>query len=67
MQTFYKSIGLDTLCRLLGKSRQAYYEAQGRKEQAQFNASIIVDLVNKEQATAKRVGVEAFNTAPKPT
>ena len=67
MKTFYKSIGLGTLCKLLGKSRQAYYEAQGRKEQAQFNASIIVDLVNKEQATAKRVGVEAFNTAPKPT
>lgn len=56
MKAFYVNTGLGILCGLVGKTRQAYYEAQWRGEKIQFESSIIVDLVNRERKVAKRVG-----------
>jgi len=56
MKAYYKSTGLGVLCKLVGKTRQAFYEYQWRKEQITFEAGIIVDLVKEERKIAKRVG-----------
>lgn len=56
MKAFYKNTGLEVLCRLVGRTRQAYYESEWRKEKVQFEAAIIVDLVKRERVIAKRVG-----------
>lgn len=58
MKAYYKHIGLATLCGLIGKTRQAFYDVKERKEQAKFDASIIVDLVKRERKVAKRVGAK---------
>lgn len=56
MKVYYKGTGLGVLCGLVGKTRQAFYECSWRKEKAQFEAGIIVDLVKEERHIAKRVG-----------
>jgi len=56
MKAFYKNTGLGVLCRLVGRTRQAYYESNWRCEKVQFEAAIIVDLVKRERKIAKRVG-----------
>ncbi len=56
MKAFYKDIGLRVLCQLVGKTRQAFYDNRDRKEQAQIDASIIVELVKRERKVAKRLG-----------
>lgn len=56
MKAYYKHIGLEVLCGLVGRTRQAYYESEWRREKVQFEAAIIVDLVKDERKIAKRVG-----------
>lgn len=56
MKAYYKDIGIGTLCGLIGKSRQAFYDTNWRAEKEKFNASIIVDLVKRERKIAKRIG-----------
>jgi len=56
MRAYYKDTGLGVLCRLVGKTRQAFYEANWRKKKTQFEDAIIVDLVQRERQIAKRVG-----------
>ena len=56
MKAFYSDTGLGVLCRLVGRTRQAYYESNWRCEKIQFEAAIIVDLVKRERKIAKRVG-----------
>ena len=56
MKAYYKHIGLKVLCGLVGKTRQAFYDKNNREEQARFDASIIVTLVERERAVAKRIG-----------
>jgi len=56
MKSYYNSIGLGVLCKLIGKTRQAFYKSRSRKERQLFDASIIVALVVRERQTAKRVG-----------
>ena len=56
MKSFYKDTGLGVLCGLVGRTRQAYYESEWRSEKIQFEAAIVVDLVNREREIAKRVG-----------
>jgi transposase InsO family protein len=58
MRAYYKDTGLGFLCGLVGKTRQAYYEYTWRKEEAQFSAGIVVDLVKRERRVAKRVGAK---------
>ena len=56
MKAYYKHIGLGILCGLVGKTRQAFYDKDKREEQARFDASIIVSLVEREKKVAKRLG-----------
>ncbi len=56
MKAYYKDIGLNILCRLVGKSRQAFYNREKQEEQHQFDVSIILELVMRERLIAKRVG-----------
>lgn len=56
MKAFYKDTGLGVLCRLVGKTRQAFYEHKWRVEKTRFEDAIIVGLVKKERGIAKRVG-----------
>ncbi len=56
MKAYYKDTGLGVLCRLVGKTRQAFYECTWRKQKVQFENGIIVDLVKEERRIAKRVG-----------
>ena len=56
MKAYYKHIGLGTLCGLIGKTRQAFYDTNKRAEKEKFNASIIVNLVRRERKIAKRIG-----------
>jgi len=58
MRAYYKDTGLGVLCGLVGKTRQAFYEASWRKEKIQFEDAIIVDLVKRERRIAKRVGAK---------
>lgn len=58
MKAYYQHVGLEILCGLVGKSRQAFYDKKQRKEQEQINATIIVDLVKRERKIAKRVGAK---------
>ena len=56
MKAYYKDTGLGVLCKLVGKTRQAFYEGKWREEKNQFEDAIIVDLVKTERKVAKRVG-----------
>ena len=56
MKAYYKGVGLEVLCSLVGYTRQAYYKRQAQIEKEKFEASIIVDLVLEERKIAKRVG-----------
>lgn len=58
MKAYYKGIGLEVLCSLVGKTRQAFYDKMHRKEKEKFDASIIVSLVQRERKVAKRVGAK---------
>jgi len=58
MKAYYKRIGLEILCGLVGKTRQAFYDRMHRKEKEKFDASIIVSLVQRERKIAKRVGAK---------
>jgi putative transposase len=58
MKAYYKRVGLGVLCGLVGKTRQAFYDKRDRKEKEQFDAWIIVSLVQRERKTAKRVGAK---------
>ena len=58
MKAYYKHIGLEVLCGLVGKSRQAFYDKMHREEKEKFDASIVVDLVRRERKIAKRVGAK---------
>lgn len=56
MKAYYKDTGLEVLCQLVGKTRQAFYKRMHRIEKQKFEASIIVELVKRERKIAKRVG-----------
>ncbi len=36
MKAFYKDIGLGVLCKLVGKTRKAFYDNRDRKEKAKI-------------------------------
>lgn len=56
MKSYYSQVGLSFLCGLFGKTRQAYYDHQNRKERRQFEHAIILDLVRTERSLAARIG-----------
>lgn len=56
MKERYPSIGLERLCRLFGKTRQAYYDHSYRDSEDQLQEAIIIDLVRSVRTVLPKVG-----------
>lgn len=56
MKQLYPSIGLEKLCRLFGKTRQAFYDHTWRGEDTQLQEAIIIDLVKQVRKSLPKVG-----------
>lgn len=56
MKDIYDNVSLEKLCKLVDKSRQAYYKVQRKRVKRAFNIGIIIELVNRERIVAKRIG-----------
>ena len=56
MKGLYGNLPVATLCGLFGKSRQAWYDLQGRKQEELFQEQVIVELVQQKRALLPRVG-----------
>lgn len=56
MKVLYPSIGLTKLCRLFGKTRQAFYDHAWRDNDAHFEEAVIIDLVKHVRRTLPKVG-----------
>lgn len=48
--------GIDTICRLFGVSRQAYYQYKNRKFEREFELTIILEAVSKIRKRLKKLG-----------
>lgn len=56
MKAFYKDTALGTLCGLLGKTRQAFYDHQWRADQQALDEGLIVDLVRQQRKNTPGAG-----------
>jgi len=56
MKQYYPFIGLERLCRLFGKTRQAFYEHGWRDVNEQFNEGIIIDKVRSLRQQMPGIG-----------
>jgi len=56
MKQHYSSVGLQRLCRLFGKTRQALYDHGWRKVNDQMQDLIILDMVRQIRATMNKIG-----------
>ena len=56
MKEYYPSVGLKRLCRLFGKTRNAFYDHGRRHESVLFEEALIVDLVKSCRAVLPKVG-----------
>lgn len=56
MKQLYPSIGLGKLCRLFGKTRQAFYDHCWRVNDDQLQEAVIIDLVNEVRKSLPKVG-----------
>ena len=56
MKEYYPSIGLKRLCRLFGKTRQAFYDHAQRSESTLFEEALIIDLVKSWRQILPKVG-----------
>lgn len=56
MKQYYPSAGLHLLCKLFGKSRQAFYDHSRRKSNSQLQAGLIIELVKAVRVSLPRVG-----------
>lgn len=56
MKELYPSIGLEKLCRLFGKTRQAFYDHSWRGNDDQLQEAIIIDLVKQVRRSLPKVG-----------
>ena len=56
MKELYPFISLERLCRLFGKTRQAYYDHSWRDSDEQFQEAVIIDLVRSVRAVLPKVG-----------
>lgn len=56
MKRLYPSIGLEKLCRLFGKTRQAFYDHSWRGNDEQLQEAIVIDLVKQVRKSLPKVG-----------
>lgn len=56
MKQLHPSIGLGVLCRLFGKTRQAFYDHCWRGNDHQLQEAIIIDLVKQVRRSLPKVG-----------
>lgn len=56
MKALYGHIGLERLCRLFGKTRQAFYDHSWRSSDQQLEEALIVELVRSVRSSLPRVG-----------
>lgn len=56
MKSLYPTIGLQRLCRLFGKTRQAFYDQSWRSSGTALQEALIVDLVKTIRMSLPRIG-----------
>jgi transposase InsO family protein len=56
MKRHYDAVGLGKLCRLFGKSRQAFYDHSWRRSDDEMQEALIIDLVRSVRKTLPKVG-----------
>ncbi|HTG57605.1 MAG TPA: IS3 family transposase [Niabella sp.] len=56
MKQHYPTIGLGRLCRLFGKTRQAYYEHGWRDSEEQLQQALVLDLVGQVRHCLPKTG-----------
>ena len=56
MKVLYPHIGLEKLCRLFGKTRQAYYDHCRRASNAQLQEGLVIDMVKSIRRSMPRIG-----------
>ncbi|MFI5140696.1 MAG: IS3 family transposase [Sphingobacteriales bacterium] len=56
MKLHYPSVGLEKICRLFGKSRQALYDRNWRESNEQLREALIIDLVKLTRCVLPKVG-----------
>jgi putative transposase len=56
MKQHYSSIGLERICRLFGKTRQAFYDHSWRTSDEQLNEALIIDKVRSTRSTIPGIG-----------
>lgn len=56
MKAFYQDLGLEVLCGLLGKTRQAFYDHRRRQDRQIVNESLLVELVREQRKQTPGIG-----------
>ena len=56
MKRHFESVGVGKLCRLFGKSRQAFYDRCWRKSNDEMHEALVIDLVKLVRKTLPKVG-----------
>ena len=54
----YSERGIGYFCELFGKSRQAWYDLQKRKDKKELQATIILKLVEEIRKEMPRIGAQ---------
>jgi transposase InsO family protein len=56
MKQHYPTVGLEKLCRLFGKSRQAFYDHRWRQSNEQLQEALVLDMVKSIRLSLPRIG-----------
>ncbi|RZL07914.1 MAG: IS3 family transposase [Pedobacter sp.] len=56
MKEMYPSVGLEKICRLFGKTRQAYYDHSWRNDDHRMQEGLIIDLVKNTRKSLPKTG-----------
>jgi transposase InsO family protein len=67
MRIYYPGAGLGALCRLFGKSRQAFYDLQRRQANDELEEGLILELVKQVRQTLPHTGGHKLLAMLKPT
>lgn len=56
MKALYPHVGVQRLCRLFGKTRQAFYDHNWRSSDEQLQEGLVIDLVRTVRSSLPRIG-----------